>query len=471
MHQVEERGHGFDLRAAQVQRIEIELQPRQQREARRRDDSRRNEHAAALPQQESVEPTERRIAHRGALPGWAQERDERRKQTDAGNERNQHAGTGDDAELRHAAVRSRQEGVEARGDRGGGERQSATDLAAGIPQRALQIVVVVALGTIANAELDTKIDAQADEEHGKGNRYEVERAEHEQTKRGRHDQPGAKAQHDRDDEAEGAQRDPQQRHDGQEHDRDVERGAIGKRGELLVGERDRTGLSYPETRIGVESKLMRGGPDRRAGALAGLQRAVIEYRLHEHESAQLVRIGGAPGEQAVPRESRRLAGDDGLEGRGQLRQRWEQLVGLRVVLVHALDEQVERVHEPAQAGVCRQAPQQRLRGDEPLHGLRQRGGRFEQQTLAIEEWPAVGPPYDAKKPALTRQLLGQRRGRLLGEFRGRAVDDDCDQVRVLREGRIEGPLALAPAHVRRDQPGVVGIDRDVLRRVKKRRRQ
>ena len=100
-----------------------------------------------------------------------------------------------------------------------------------------------------------------------------------------------------------------------------------------------------------------------------------------------------------------------------------------------------------------------------MRGLRELRRRFEQQACTVEEGPAVGAPYGTEEPAPSRQSLRQCGGRLLGELRSRAVDDDRDQVRALRKCRIEEHLALAPRDLLGDQPGAVRIDRDVTRSI------
>ena len=128
LHQIEQRRHGFDFGATQVQRIEVELQPRQQGQAAGRDEARDDEHRAPVPHEKPVERGERDIPHGGAFAGRTQQREQRRQQRDAGNERHDHPGAGDHAQLRYAAILGRHERIEARSRRSGGKRQCATDL-------------------------------------------------------------------------------------------------------------------------------------------------------------------------------------------------------------------------------------------------------------------------------------------------------------------------------------------------------
>ena len=87
------------------------------------------EDPGATPHQKPIERGERGIAHGGALSRRTQQREQRRQHGDAGNERDDHAGAGDHAELGHAAIFGRQERIEAGRDRRGGERQRAADFA------------------------------------------------------------------------------------------------------------------------------------------------------------------------------------------------------------------------------------------------------------------------------------------------------------------------------------------------------
>ena len=327
----------------------------------------------------------------------------------------------------------------------------------------MQIVAGVALGAIAHAELDPEVDAQADKEHGKGDRYQIQRAEHDEAECRRDDQSDAEAQQDRGDQTPGAKRDPQQQRYCNQHDRSVERGALGERRELLVGERYRTGLTYPNARIGIESKLVSGLANRRASTFARLQCAVVEDRLHEDEPTQLARLRSPPADQRAPRKSPWQTRRDAVEGVRERREGLRQLVYPGRLGLHAFDEERERVHQTAHAGIRGKAAEQRLRRDQRLRRLRELRSRFEQQACTIEERSAVGAPYGTEEPAPGRQSLRQCGGRLLGELRRRSVDDDRDQVRALRKRHIEDHLALAPGDVLGDQPGAVRIDRDVTR--------
>ena len=67
LHQVEQRRDRLDRGAAQVQRIEVELQPWQQRKAPERDHTRRGEDPTPPFHQKSIERRQRGIRDGGAL--------------------------------------------------------------------------------------------------------------------------------------------------------------------------------------------------------------------------------------------------------------------------------------------------------------------------------------------------------------------------------------------------------------------
>ena len=59
----------------------------------------------------------------------------------------------------------------------------------------------------------------------------------------------------------------------------------------------------------------------------------------------------------------------------------------------------------------------------------------EQQPVAVEERPAVGPPHDLEQRGSLAQASGEPLGRVLGQLRRRAVDHDHGQPLQRRERR------------------------------------
>ena len=131
-----------------------------------------------MPFQETVDRRQHRVTELVRLARRLEPAQQSGQQRDAGEERDQHADAGNEAELGHALVIRRHERQEAR--RGGErrERQRRAGAAARIQQRLVQVVDLVPLGAIADAELQSEIDAEADEQHREIDRYQVERADH-----------------------------------------------------------------------------------------------------------------------------------------------------------------------------------------------------------------------------------------------------------------------------------------------------
>ena len=173
------------LRIAQVDRVEVELHEVEQRQAGHDEEQRAHDDDDAVPLEELVHRRQERVADRFIFAGRIEQLQHGGQHRDAGEERDQHAGAGDLAEFGNALVIGRQETQEAGGGRHRGERQRNRRTSRRVLQRQRQILVLEALGTVADAELDAEIDAEADEQHGKRDRQQVQRSDHHQADRGR----------------------------------------------------------------------------------------------------------------------------------------------------------------------------------------------------------------------------------------------------------------------------------------------
>src|SRR5437867_5879421 len=139
-----------------MQWIKVESKLWQQDQTARRDDARRDQHGAALRDKEAVKSPKRCIADRCWLAGQAQHSKQRRQQRDAGDERDDHARSGDQAQFRYASVLGWQKCIKTSRGRRGGECQWGADLLPGFSKRGVQIIVQVTLFAITDTELDTK---------------------------------------------------------------------------------------------------------------------------------------------------------------------------------------------------------------------------------------------------------------------------------------------------------------------------
>ena len=190
-----------------------------------------------MASEEQVDGGQKGVAEAFRLAGRAQDGEQRRQEGEREHEGDHHALARDLAEFGDAFVIRGQEGEEPGGDACRGQSQRTAGLRCSGAQGGAHFVGVVAFGAVAHAELDAEIRSQADEEHGEGDRDQVERAHCQQPGRRRDGQPGDQVQHHGEHDAARAQCEPQDEQHGQRGADAVERGAAGERGELLVIDR------------------------------------------------------------------------------------------------------------------------------------------------------------------------------------------------------------------------------------------
>ena len=181
--QFEEGRDRLGLRALQVQRIEVEAQPIKKRRAEHDRADRQRDNGEAMALEEAIDRREERHPHRRRLGRRVQYRNQRRHQRDAGQERDDHAAAGDQPEFRQAAIRGRYEGEEAERGRDAGERQRPAGLARRVQQRRTQRAGLVALGAVADRELQAEIEAEPDKQDEERDRERVQRADQQKAER------------------------------------------------------------------------------------------------------------------------------------------------------------------------------------------------------------------------------------------------------------------------------------------------
>ena len=184
---------------AQVQRVEVEAQAAEQRQAKDDGGQGKADHPVALLVEKMVERRKPGPADRRRLASRLENGKQRRKQGDRGQERDDHAGSGDQSELGETDIGGRQERVESGRDRGRRKQKRARHAAPGRFESLEEIAVREPLGAVSDAELDAEIDAKADEQHGEGDGDEVQRADHRQAG------SGGEAQADREIDQDGEQ--------------------------------------------------------------------------------------------------------------------------------------------------------------------------------------------------------------------------------------------------------------------------
>ncbi len=93
--------------------------------------------------------------------------------------------------------------MKSRSDRHGGKRQWNASLGSCAVQSRTKVVMLMALGAIAHAELDCEVNAEAHEQCKKGNRDQIEGADQKQTRRRRHCKARGDSHHHRQDNSDG----------------------------------------------------------------------------------------------------------------------------------------------------------------------------------------------------------------------------------------------------------------------------
>ena len=177
-HQIEKGRDQFGILGSQIERVEVEAQAGEQRQAKNDGRQGHADHPIAPPVEKAVERRERGPTDRRRLAGRREHAEQRRKQANGRQERDDHAGSGDQAEFGETHIRGRQERVESGRDRGRRKQKRARYAARRGLKSLAEIAVRIPLGAVADAELDAEIDAKADEKHGEGDGDEVQRSDH-----------------------------------------------------------------------------------------------------------------------------------------------------------------------------------------------------------------------------------------------------------------------------------------------------
>ena len=375
----------FGLRIAQVDRVEVELHEIEQRQAGHDKEQRANDDDDAVLLEEFVHRRQERVADRLVFAGRVEQLQHGRQGRDAGEERDQHAGAGDLAEFGNALVVGRQETQEAGGGRHRGERQRNRRTSGRVLQRQRQILVLETLGTVADAELNAEIDAEADEQHGKGDRQQVQRSHHHQADRGRERKADEQVHEHREDDLGRMQRHPENHEDDEDGYDTVEDRAVLHGRIFLVGDRNRAGQPHPRAVLAGKVEIGRGLPDRVGRILAGFERVVVELRLELDEGAPVGVGQRLVADESAPGERRRPLVQDVLDG---LADQVEGPLGIVELDLSALDAGkpgLERAGQAADRGIAGHDLDQRRGGLELAGDLADFLHRQEQQSVLLEE--------------------------------------------------------------------------------------
>ena len=317
------------------------------------------------------------------------------------------------------------------------------------------MVDFVPFSAIADAELQSKIDAQSDEQHREIYRNQIKRPDHQHAERRRNGQAYDETDEYGKDDPRPAQRHPKnEQHNGDRHG-GIERGVFLDGGEFLVGHGDRAGEAQARLILAREIEVRGGLPNGGARLAARLQLRIVEHRLDIEEPAEFVGSGRTALNKLVPGKARRLSGVDLLERIGGKRQRPSHIVQRDLAALHAEQPELQGLDHAAQARIAGQDLHQPLSLREHFKLLLELISRLEQEAVLSEESTALRLQDRTEQIRLRRQPFYQCLRRLIGQFRRRRIDHRNDQFE-LREGLLECGFALPPRNVARDELVDVG---------------
>jgi len=219
--------------------------------------------------------------------------------------------------------------------------------------------VFVAFAAVTHAELETEVDAQADEQDRKGHRDEIERSHHHEPERRRDRQADRQIDEDRNDDPVGLERKPQDEQHDRDRDRGIECGAFLEGAELFVSDRYRPGQPDTGAEFAGEIEVGDGLADRRGRPLARLERAIIQHRLDGDDPAQLRDRRRLSVHQDIPGEPGGLARQRFVDRIGRHGERPRKTVERDLLPLHARQGERQRLHQSAQTRVAGQLTEQR----------------------------------------------------------------------------------------------------------------
>ena len=157
-------------------------------------------------------------------------------------------------------------------------------------KRLIEVETGMPLGSIADAELNTEIDTEADKEHSECDRDQVQRSHHPEADGCRVEETEDEIDKHREDKPCLPQREPQHQADKKQCNDTVEHCAVGDRGKLLVRKSDRPGETHRHPLFGREPQPGSRFAYRRGRFASGLKIGEIKDRLDVHEAAQLRKL-------------------------------------------------------------------------------------------------------------------------------------------------------------------------------------
>ncbi len=300
------------------------------------------------------------------------------------------------------------------------------------------------LFAVANAELDGEVDADADEQHRKINRDDVESADGQHAERGGDSETGDQIDSQRSNQPPGMQREPENDQHRKHSDHAVADCVLLDRAKLLVI--DCRQPRQPNPRLTIGCDRTRRLTDRGLGGERGLERGVIEHRTDFDKAAPLARRGFVSGCQDPPRETGGFVGQHVFQGVGRHVERAREIVDLEATRLHAEQCVFQARHQAAQTPVDGEVVNDWLAFDQTGGNLLERVERQKKQRVLTEERQRTRAADRLVAVLVLRELGLEFRRSEHRELWRRRVNHGLEQVEPVKRA-LERQFVLPPFDV------------------------
>jgi hypothetical protein len=441
--------HGFARGIANVERVVVETGLGQDEDRGRTERQGARAHGARVPERQRREPPSApgRTAHVPAGLRYGAHAQEGGEQRQRAEEADEHADAGDETELGDSHEVGGNEGEEADRRRQRAEGDGAAHVASGLAERMGVRASLAEELAVADAQVDPEVDAQADEEHGKGDRDEVEVTDGDGGESSRVDQAHQKREECRQDEATRAQ--SQAENDSHQREgRDPRHGGLGaNRLHLFVGESHVARDAYADAALGSERELARDPAHPEDGLLRGLQVVEVEHRLHQQEAPVRIAFDAAGRQDLGPGQVVGLAGHESVQAFGEVAEHRLKPAPAHVALAYRADTTRHHRRQAVQAPVARELGEIGLALGEAVGQIFELRRLEVEEGVLLEEVSAAGQVRFAEVSGLGLHSREQRRRRLTGALRCHGVDDDEHVLVLGGEGLVIAALGLLEGEV------------------------
>jgi hypothetical protein len=191
----------------------------------------------------------------------------------------------------------------------------------------------------------------------------------------------------------------------------------------------------------------------------GLQRAVIEQRLDLYEPAKFIWSQRFAAGESTPGEACGAAGKRFLHGVGRHGHRPRKVIELDLPVLHAHEAEIQRAQGSPEARIGGQCLKQGIGLHQTLRQTRHLALGQVQQAVSLKKWAALHLVHRPKTIGALSEGIGEPCRCLIGELRGRRIDND-EHFR-LRKRLHEFESVLRPRQIVREKVLDVRLDREM----------